>query len=74
MVTDRYGQALDRTNVYYDTTRTVVVKIVDRYAWWHSTSALLGSVLPTDASATTWKAMQLAGSAKLTSHLDSHHS
>lgn len=53
-VTDRYGQALDRTNVCYDTTRTVVVKIVDRYALsCTAASALLGSVLPIDASATT---------------------
>lgn len=47
-VTDRYGQALDRTNVCYDTTRTVVVKIVDRYAVHLSLC-----FQPTDASATT---------------------
>jgi hypothetical protein len=31
-VTDRYGEALNRNNVCYDPTRTVVVKIIDRCA------------------------------------------
>ena len=30
-ITDRYGEVLDRQNACYDTSKTIVVKVIDRY-------------------------------------------